>query len=167
MAPASGTTYVLDDALVVTATPAAGWQFLNWTGAGAANLVDANSASTTIINPTTANTDLVANFAKTTYSLTWTVNGSGTVAPPSGTNYVLDTALAVTATPAAGWEFVNWTGAGAANLVDANSASTTIINPTASNTDLIANFVKTTYTLTWTVTGSGTVVPASRHDLCA
>ncbi|MGB7452615.1 MAG: hypothetical protein WBM36_10870, partial [Lysobacterales bacterium] len=161
VAPASGTTYVLDDALAVTATPAAGWQFLNWTGAGAANLVDANSASTTIINPTTANTDLVANFAKTTYSLTWTVNGSGTVAPPSGTNYVLDTALAVTATPAAGWEFVNWTGAGAANLVDANSASTTIINPTASNTDLVANFAKTTYTLTWTVTGSGTVVPAS------
>ena len=161
VAPPSGTTYVLDDALAVTATPAAGWQFLNWTGAGAANLVDANSASTTIINPTTSNTDLVANFAKTTYTLTWTVNGSGTVTPPSGTNYVLDTALVVTATPAAGWEFVNWTGAGAVNLVDANSASTTIINPTDSNTDLVANFVKTTYTLTWTVTGSGTMAPAS------
>ncbi len=89
LSPASGTTYVLDEALAMTATPAAGWQFVNWSGAGAANLVDANSASTTIINPTTANTDLVANFAKTTYTLTWTVNGSGTVAPPSGTTMCL------------------------------------------------------------------------------
>ena len=123
--------------------------------------MDADSASTTINIPMAANTDVAANFAKTTYTLTYTVNGSGSVSPISPTTYVYDDGLAITATPALGWEFVNWTG-DTVNLVDASSASTTINIPLAANTDVAANFAKTTYTLTYTVNGSGTVSPASR-----
>ena len=114
--------------------------------------MDANSASTTIDNPMAANTNLMANFAKTTYTLTYTVNGSGSVSPVSGTTYVYDEGLAITATPALGWEFVNWTG-DTGNLVDANSASTTLINPLTADTDLTANFIQIDYTLTVNRTG--------------
>ena len=161
VSPASPTNYFYDEGLEITATPALGWEFVNWTGTGAGNLVDANSATTTIDIPMAAHTDLVANFAKTTYTLTYSVNGSGTVSPASPTNYFYDEGLEITATPALGWEFVNWTGTGAGNLVDANSATTTIDIPMAAHTDLVANFAKTTYTLTYSVNGSGTVSPAS------
>ena len=115
--------------------------------------MDANSATTTIDIPMAAHTDLVANFAKTTYTLTYSVNGSGTVSPASPTNYFYDEGLEITATPALGWEFVNWTGIGAGNLVDANSSTTTIDIPMAAHTDLVANFTLIDYTLTVTSAG--------------
>ena len=46
----------------------------NWTGAVAGNLVDADSASTTIDIPMAANTDLVANFAYIEYNLNITID---------------------------------------------------------------------------------------------
>jgi hypothetical protein len=139
------TTYVCDQALPVVATPNAGWQFVNWTGVGAVNLVDANAASTTITNPTYGDTAIQANFVKITYTLTTSVSpvGGGTVT--ASTTYVYDDGLAVVATPNAGWQFVNWTGVGAGNLVSTTSASTTIINPTFAGTDMQANFVLIEY----------------------
>jgi hypothetical protein len=114
--------------LVVDATPDAGWQFVNWTGAGAGNLVDDNAASTTINNPTYGDTVITANFQKIVYTLDTSQVGNGTVT--ADTTYVYDDGLVVDATPDAGWQFVNWTGAGAGNLDDASAASTTIKDPT-------------------------------------
>ncbi len=146
-------------ALPVVATPNAGWQFVNWTGPGAANLLDVNAASTSIRNPTTADTTVTANFPKITYTLTTSVSpvGAGTVT--LSTTYVYDDGLPVVATPNAGWQFVNWTGPGAANLLDVNAASTSIRNPTTADTTVTANFPKITYTLTTSVSpvGAGTV----------
>ena len=159
MSPPSGTTYVYDEALTITATPAPGWEFVNWTG-DTGNLDDENSAVTTLISPLTVNTNVTANFVKTDYTLTWAVNGNGSVSPPSGTTYVYDEALTITATPAPGWEFVNWTG-DTGNLDDENSAVTTLISPLTVNTNVTANFVKTDYTLTWAVNGNGSVSPPS------
>ena len=153
LSPGSGTTYVFDDHLEVSATALPGYVFTGWTGPGAGNLDNASLATTYIANPTYSHTDITATFAKQSYTLTWAVNGNGTVTPASGTTYVFDESLAVAATPAAGWQFVNWTGAGATNLVDPNSANTSIINPTAANTDLTANFILIEYTLTVNRTG--------------
>ena len=83
----------------------------------------------------------------------------------ASTTYVYDDGLAVVATPNAGWQFVNWTGVGAANLVNPRSASTTIINPTTANTTIQANFVKITYNLTTSVApvGGGTVTASTTY----
>ena len=113
------------------------------------------------MNPTTANTAIQANFVKTTYNLTTSVApvGGGTVT--ASTTYVYDDGLAVVATPNAGWQFVNWTGVGAGNLVSTTSASTTIINPTFAGTDIQANFVLIEYSLTVTVNSTPASAPGS------
>lgn len=46
-----------------------------------------------------------------TYTLTTTVNGSGTITlNPSGGSYSGGTVVQVTASPASGWDFIGWTG---------------------------------------------------------
>jgi hypothetical protein len=107
VAPPSGTTYVFDDGLAISATPDPGWEFVDWSGESA-KLDDPTSANTNIINPMDADTNVAANFQKIVYTLTISVGtGNGTVAPVSGTNYVYDDGLPVSATPDPGWEFVN------------------------------------------------------------
>jgi hypothetical protein len=141
VAPVSGTTYNYNTGLAVSAIPDAGWEFVNWTGAGAGNLVDANLASTTIKDPTYGDTVIAANFQKIIYTLTISVaTGNGTVAPVTGTTYVYDDGLAISATPDAGWEFVDWMGE-TAKLVDPTAANTNIINPMDANTSVAANYL--------------------------
>ncbi|MDZ7581386.1 MAG: hypothetical protein U5R30_12430 [Deltaproteobacteria bacterium] len=137
----------------MSATALPGYEFTGWSGPGAGNLENATLATTRIINPIYADTDITATFAKTTYTLT-IAGGAGvdTLLPASGTNYVFDDGLAITATPAPGWEFVNWTG-DVSNLVDANSASTTLVNPLMADTSVTANFARIEYTLTVNRTG--------------
>ena len=157
----SDTTYEFDDGLAVLASPADGWEFVDWTGPGAGNLVDDGAASTTIINPTYSNTSVTANFQRIIYTLDTEQTGSGTVT--SDTTYEFDDGLAVVASPADGWEFVDWTGPGTGNLDD-GAASTTIINPTYSNTSVTANFQRIIYTLDTEQTGNGTVTPDTTYE---
>jgi hypothetical protein len=131
------TTYVFDEGLWVSALPDPGWRFTKWTGPGAVNLEDPNAAGTNLINPLYADTDITATFEKNPYNLTTAQVGMGAVTP-SGTYFYAD-GLPLTATPNAGWGFVNWTG-DTANLVDPNAASTNLINPLFSDTDVTANF---------------------------
>ncbi len=152
LSPPSGTSYEFDEHLQVSATALPGYEFTGWSGPGAGNLENAALATTRIINPTYGNTDITATFAKTTYTLTYTVNGSGTVNPVSPKTYVYDDGLGITATPDPGSEFVNWTG-DTGNLVDPTSASTSLNNPLTANTDLTANFTLIDYTLTVTSAG--------------
>jgi hypothetical protein len=91
--------------VIVTAAPNAGWYFSNWSG-------DTNGT----INPlnVTMNSDLVitGNFlAFPAYTLTPVTNGQGTIGlnPPGG-SYLSNSVVTVTATPAAGWVFIGWTG---------------------------------------------------------
>ncbi|PIB35351.1 hypothetical protein BFP72_08060 [Reichenbachiella sp. 5M10] len=57
------------------------------------------------------------------YTLTTTINGSGSVNPSNGT-YAAGTTVTMTATPAAGWQFDNWSGGSTVNpatvVMDAN-----------------------------------------------
>ncbi len=131
------TIYVFDDVVWVSAMPDPGWRFVNWTGPGVGNLVDPNAAGTNLINPLCGDTDITATFVKINYNLTTTQVGMGTVTP--STTYNFDSGLAITATPDPTWGFVNWTG-DTANLVDPNAASTNLINPLFSDTNVTANF---------------------------
>ncbi len=148
VSPASGTTYNYDTALGISATADPGWAFTGWTG-DTGNLTNPAAATTTIKADTFSNTTVSANFEKINYTLTIDVaTGNGSVSPASGTTYNYDTALGISATATAGWEFVNWTGPGVVNLADANAATTTILNPVYGDTEVHANFQRKTYSLT-------------------
>ncbi len=88
----------------------------------------------------------------TTYSLTTSVVGQGTISPLGG-DYDENTTLTLTATPVEGWEFVEWSG-------DISGTS----NPTSitmdSDKSIAATFVQEppTHAIDVTVSGKGTVV---------
>jgi uncharacterized repeat protein (TIGR02543 family) len=100
-------------------TPIAGTQytFSGWSDGGA--LVHSVTA------PTTATT-YTASFT-TSYQLTTAVipSGGGIVTPASGGYYTAGTSASLTATPAAGYVFSNWT-ASPAPVANANLASTSV-----------------------------------------
>ncbi len=91
--------------ITLTATPGSGWYLDHWSGNASGN---GNPLQVTM------NSDLVitGNFlAYPTYSVTLVTNGQGTIAlNPSATSYVSNTLVTATATPAAGWVFVGWSG---------------------------------------------------------
>ena len=109
----------------ITATPATGYKFVNWTG----DVAGLNSASTTVTmnaaKTVTANFELIP-VVVVTYDLTMQVSptGSGTTTPAVGAHpgYADGTVVNITATPASGYKFVKWTG----DVAASDSASTTV-----------------------------------------
>jgi uncharacterized repeat protein (TIGR02543 family) len=100
-------TYHDNDVVQLTATPDAGWTFDGWSG-------DVTGTD----NPTTVTMDgdktVTANFELIPqHTLTMAVSplGGGTTTPSVGTHdYAEGTVVPITATAAAGYQFVNWTG---------------------------------------------------------
>ncbi len=111
-------TYFEGDVVSISATPADGWRFVNWTG----GVASSTSASTTV----TMNTDktVTANFSpRDSFALTILVEGSGTTNPAAGTHtYARDAVVAVTAIPATGFKFDGWVG----DVASPGSAATTV-----------------------------------------
>lgn len=145
--------YPPETVVELTAVPAAGYVFVNWTG----SVADPTSASTTITM--TGNKTVTANFAPSEYTLTMAVNpaGGGTTTPAVGNhNFSNGTVVDISAVAADGYQFVNWTGA----VADPNSPTTTLTMN--ANKTVRANFSQNTYTLTMTInpTDAGTTVPA-------
>ncbi len=109
--PTPGDTLVCEgENVTVTATPASGYEFVNWSGP----VADPNSGTTTVLMD--ADKSVTANFqavSPTTATLTMQVNqtGWGTTSPAVGQHdYPLNDVVTVTATPAAGYEFLSWDG---------------------------------------------------------
>jgi len=94
--------------------------------------------------------------ALTRYNLNVSINplGSGSVSPSGGT-YYSDTQVALSATPASGYEFSSWSG-------DATGTSPTITVTMKSSKSVIANFSKILYSLMASVNplGSGSISPS-------
>jgi uncharacterized repeat protein (TIGR02543 family) len=150
----SGGIYASGEIVQLTVTPAAGYDFVNWTGALTGNT---NPESITMDGAKT----VTANFVKKTYALTVNISpiGGGSVAlNPSGGTYEHGTVVQLTATPAAGYDFVNWT-----------SDLTGNINPESITMDgaktVTANFVNT-YTLATNANplAGGSVTPGNTYD---
>ena len=151
----------------LTATPASGFKFANWSGG-------CTGTSTTCTTSMTASKSVVANFvaiANTNPVLTVTKTGSGTVtSAPAGINcgsscsaaFAKGASVKLTATPASGFKFANWSGG------CTGTAMTCTTSMTASKS-VVANFVAVTPTnpvLTVTKTGSGTVTSAPAGINC-
>jgi uncharacterized repeat protein (TIGR02543 family) len=119
-------TYAAGTVVLIIATPPCGYRFVNWTG-DVDTIADVNSSRTTI----TMNGDyfIIANFSKipvTYYALTMAVNGSGLTSPTVGQHtYAAGTVVSISATPASGYRFVNWTG-NVDTVGNVNTATTTI-----------------------------------------
>ncbi len=133
-------SYNVEHVQAITATAATGYRFLNWTGTGSAYVTSLTSASTNVTMPALA-IGLTANFEvdpAQTFALTLTLGANGSAVTGDG-SYNVEYVQAITATPAAGYHFVNWTGTGAAYVADVNSASTSVTMP-AMAIGLTANF---------------------------
>jgi len=156
--PTEGTFMYADGTVVsLAATPATGYQFINWTG-DVGTIADINAASTTItINDSYS---IMATFEAITavqYRLTISSTAGGSVTMPGGGAFACDVGMMVilVATPASGYQFVNWTG-DVGTIANVNAAITTI----TMNDDysITANFEEISeYDLTIASTAGGLV----------
>jgi uncharacterized protein (TIGR02145 family) len=128
----------------ITATPASGYTFVNWTAeSGTATFGNSDNANTTVT--LSSNATIRANFQLIpTYTLTVSRDptAGGTVTPASAQSGVIaGVPVDITATPASGYTFVNWTVTnGTAAFEDADNANTTIT--LSSNATIRANFAR-------------------------
>ena len=135
--------YVYGAVVQLTAVPATGWHFVEWTG----NLIGSdNPASITM----TGNKTVTAVFSQDPVILTVNVSGSGTVTQNPQSPYLYGAVVQLTAVPATGWHFVEWTG----DLTGLNNPASITLN---GNKTVTAVFAQDAITLTVNVTGSGTV----------
>jgi uncharacterized repeat protein (TIGR02543 family) len=138
-----GSTYSSGSSATVTATPATGYQFINWTQGGSSV-----STSVSYTFTVTANRALVANFTQATYTITTSSNptAGGTTTGGGGFNY--GASATVSAAPAFGYQFANWTEGGSAV-----STSTSYSFTVSASRNLLANFSQIPKILN--LTGSG------------
>ena len=149
-----GGTYYEGESCTVRATANTGYIFTNWTENG--NVVSTQSRYTFTV---TGNRTLVANFQAQGFTITATadpVNG-GTVT--GGGTYTNGQSCTLTATPATGYNFVNWTKNG--QQVSTNATYTFTVTESAA---YVAHFQLQSFTISLsanpanagTVSGDGT-----------
>jgi uncharacterized repeat protein (TIGR02543 family) len=135
-------TYHYGEGVQLTAVPATGWSFANWTG----NATGTNNPVSVTID---GNKAVTANYAQIEYSLAITSPHGTVTKNPDKATYHHGDVVQLTAAPAAGWWFVNWTGDAAGT---SNPVSVTING----NKTVTANYTQNGFTLTIT-SAHGTV----------
>lgn len=121
-------TYPYGTIVQLTATASTGWVFSSWSGDLSGS---ANPTSITM----TANKSVTAHFIANQYTLTVTIDGSGSVTKnPNQATYTYGQIVTVTAVPAAGWAFSAWAG----DLTGNDNPKTITIN---ANKAVTAQFV--------------------------
>ncbi len=133
-----------DSASVVqlTATPATGYHFTSWSG----DLTGSTNPATVIMD---RNNTITANFAINTYTLTTNATNGSITKNPDQASYDSATVVQLTAIPATGYHFTNWSG----DLTSSTNPATVTMDR---NKTITANFAINTYTLTVNAT-NGTV----------
>ena len=148
-----GGTYQQGQTCTVSATPANGYTFVKWTENG--NQVSTNANFTFTV---TGNRTLVAQFQAQSYYIATTANPTNGGTTSGNGLYQYGETCTVTATPAQGYDFVNWKENG--NVVSTEASySFTVTN----GRNLTANFTLQTFEITasvepaegGTATGSG------------
>jgi hypothetical protein len=97
--------------LVLTATPDTGWSFSTWGGDYNVTFPWPTTQNPIMFNMPARNVNLLATFTHNQYGVYGTVfpAGSGTINPNNSIKYYGDS-VSITATPAAGYRFVSWSG---------------------------------------------------------
>ncbi|HEX2958144.1 MAG TPA: FISUMP domain-containing protein [Chitinispirillaceae bacterium] len=138
----NATSYDSGTVVELTATPAAGYEFTEWSG----GLTGTANPSSITMNGAK---NVTANFAIKRYALTITSANGSVTKSPNAASYDSGTAVMLTATPAAGYQFTGWSG----GLSGTTNPASITMNSVKS---VIANFVIKTYALNITST-NGTV----------
>jgi hypothetical protein len=151
--PSGANGYSKDEAVTITATPASGYRFVNFTSNGTI-LSSVNTLTITL----TRDSSITANFELDQYTLTInTGSGNGSVSPSGSKAYPTGTQVTITATAATGYEFVNFTSNGD-TISETNPYTVTV----DANKTITANFEIPKFTLTTSVAGGeGTVTPSN------
>ncbi len=131
-------TYEHGQPIVLTVTPAFGFQFISWPDGSTANPRTVSlSANTTLSVACTA----IPTF---TLILAASPSGSGSiVADPAGSTHFTGTDVSLTPNPATGYDFVGWSGDLTGNTVPGAISMT-------ANRSITANFALKKYTLSLT-----------------
>ncbi len=142
-----GGTYPSGTEVILTATPAEGWQFIGWSGAAGGY---SETASVTM----NADKSVTATFTRMpTYNLAVQVLGSGSVTlNPAGGSYLPGTQVQLTAIPYSGWNLTGWSGDASGNAVS------TIVTMNSGKSVTAAFALIPFYNLAVQTEGSGTVV---------
>ena len=126
----------------VTAVPATGYHFVNWS--------DFSSVNPRTDTPVTANVNVTANFATGGYKLTYFAGANGSIAGTTPQTVVhAASGTAVTAVPATGYRFVNWSDGSTANPRTDTNVMT--------DKSVVATFAINTYTLTYAAGANGSL----------
>ena len=148
--------YTIGSTCSLSATPHTGYTFTNWTKNG--SVVSTNSAYSFTV---TESAQYTAHFAINSYAVNVTVSPEvgGTVSGAHAYNY--GSTATLTATPATGYTFVNWTENGAVI-----STSATLQFVVYGNRTLVANFSANAYLVTAIVLPSdgGTIEGDGGYD---
>ena len=168
-----GGTFQQGQSCTVVATPAANYHFTNWTENG--TVVSTNASYAFTVN---ANRTLVAHFTYVppTYTITVAANPTNGGNVTGGGTFQQGQSCTVVATPAANYNFTNWTENG--NVVSTNANYSFTVN---SNRTLVANFqeipceapsnltasvAENTITLAWEASPTAVRYRIYRDDLC-
>ena len=135
--------YHYGDVVQLTATPATGWRFANWTG----DLTGSTNPASITIN---GNKSVTARFTQNEYTLTVSTVGNGSVSRNNPGPYHYGDVVQLTATPVTGWSFANWTG----DLTGSTNPASITIN---GNKSVTTRFTQNEYTLTVSTVGNGSV----------
>ena len=149
----------------IVATPTTGYNFQNWMAGGVAVSSSANYSFSV-----TRDSTLVANFAKNTFTITVQANPAAGGSVTGGGSFLYGTSTTISATPAVGYDFVNWTKNG--TIVTTN---TNLTFPVTENSTYVANFapksltiiVQADPTIGGSVTGGGTFTYGSTATVTA
>jgi uncharacterized repeat protein (TIGR02543 family) len=124
------------------ALSAAGSTTASWTHSGANRLAH----SLAVVSP--------SGTATTSYTLTTSVSGSGSVSRnPDAASYASGTLVTLTATPASGYQFAGWSG----DLTGTTNPATVSMSANRTVTATFTPVSSSSYTLTTGVNGSGSV----------
>ena len=149
-------SYTHGASCTLTATPATGYHFVNWTDGN--EVVSTNATYAFTVNGTRS---LVANFSLNTYAITANANPTegGTVS--GADSYTHGATATLTASANVGYTFVNWTKNG--NVVSTNATYSFTATEAA---DYVANFTLNSYTITVTAnpTAGGTLTGAGSYN---
>ena len=143
---------VFDEGMVVllTATPAAGFEFTGWSG----DLSGDTNPASTVMN---SDKSITANFSEIVieqYNLTVNVEGAGNVTldPPGGI-YDDGSIVTLTATPDSGYQFSGWSG----DLSGSNNSATITMDGNKTITATFSEISTEQYTLSVVTIGDGSV----------
>lgn len=129
--------------VTLTANPTIGWSFNHWSG-------DASGTVNPVTVNMTSDKTVTATFTQNTYALTIMVIGSGSVNPNNSGPYYYGDVVELTAVPAIGSNFDNWSG----DLNGSANPATILID---GDKMVTATFTQNEYTLTVSTVGNGII----------